>query len=163
VGLQGIFHQILCAWKNLVITVVVMPSIHKKKMIRLERQVKMERKIIGYLAPKQDAHLANSIAAGIVAGRDVITTNSGCQIGVAGRDLHLKNGYGGVLITGNQVHVEKSMVGILLGKGCANLQDSKVLFTGPEVAAMGVIAGLVGVIIISGIKLLRRLFRATLR
>jgi len=123
----------------------------------------MEKKIIGYLAPEQDAHLVDSAAAGITAGRDVIAANSICQIGIAGRDLHLQNGVSGVLITGNQAHVENSKIGILLGKGGASFQDSKVLFTGTEAAVMGVIAGLVCAIIMTGIKLLRRLFRTSLR
>jgi hypothetical protein len=123
----------------------------------------MDKKIIGYLAPEQDAHINDSAAAGIAAGRDLIATNSICQVGVAGRDLHLKNGVSAVLVTGNQAHVENSKIGILLGKGDANIQDSKVLFTGTEVAAMGVIAGLVCAVIITGIKLLSRLFKTSLR
>ena len=120
----------------------------------------MEKKIIGQLKVGHDAELINSTAAAVVAGRDVITTHSRCRIGVAGRDLHLKNGCGGVLIVGDQAHVENSRIGILLGKGGANLQGSQVLFTGPEVAAMGVMAGLVCVVILSGIKLLHRLYRS---
>jgi len=123
----------------------------------------MEKKIIGYLVVDQDAHIDDSASAGIAAGRDVIATNSINQVGVIGRDLFLKNGYSGVLVTGNQAHVENSTIGVLLGKGGASLQDSKVLFTRSEVAVMGVIAGLVFVVILSGIKLLRRLFGKILR
>jgi len=123
----------------------------------------MEKKIIGYLAVDQDAHIDDSAAGGIAAGRDLIAKNSINQVGVVGRDLFLKNGFSGVLITGNQAHVENSTIGILLGKGGASLQDSKVLFTGAEIAVMGVIAGLLCVIIMKGIKLLRHLFRTRIK
>ena len=119
----------------------------------------MEKKFIGYLAPEQDAHINDSAAAVIAAGRDLIATNSVNQVGVIGRDLFLKNGFSGVLVTGNQAQVEHSTIGILLGKGGANLQDSKVLFTGSDAAVIGVAAGLVCALILSGIKLLRRLLR----
>jgi hypothetical protein len=112
----------------------------------------MELKIIGYLAPEQDAHLVNSAAAGIAAGRDVISTHSGCQIGVAGRDLTLNNGTGGLLVAGNQAHITNSKIGILLGKKGANLQDSEVMLTGRQAAAMGVIAGVVCALVLAGLK-----------
>jgi hypothetical protein len=137
----------------------MMSAINWRTTINKERQVIMEGKAIGYLALEQDAHLVDSIAAGVAAGRDLISTNSICPIGVAGRDLHLQNGFGGVLVTGNRVFVENSKVGILFGKGSAHLQGSKVLFTGSEVAAMGMIAGLVCLVVLSGIKLFRHLFR----
>jgi len=140
-----------------------MSGFHENSTIKIGRQVYMEWKIIGYLAPEQDAHLVESIAAGVAAGRDVISTNSICPIGVAGRDLHLKNGYSGVLVTGNRVFVENSKVGILFGKESANLQGSKVLFTGSQVAAMGMIAGLVCLVALSGIKLMRCLYRTIFR
>lgn len=123
----------------------------------------MDKKIIGYLAPEQDAHINNSAAVGIAAGRDVIATNSVNQVGVIGRDLFLKNGFIAVLVTGNQAHVENSTIGILVGKGGVNLHESKVLFTGTDAAVMGGIAGLVFVVFLSGIKLLHRLFRRSLR
>ena len=123
----------------------------------------MEKKIIGYLTVDQDAHIDDSAAGAIAAGRDVIAKNSINQVGVIGRDLFLKNGFSAVLVTGNQAHVENSTIGILLGKGGANLQDSKVVFTGAEVAVMGVIGGLVCVIIMKGIKLLSHLFRTRIK
>lgn len=106
-------------------------------------EVNMDKKIIGYLSPEEDAHLVNSLAGGVVAGYDVDITNSGFQIGVAGRDLNLRNGYGGFLVIGNQAHIENSRIGILLGKSTTTLNYSKVLFTGRQVFLLGAVAGLI--------------------
>jgi hypothetical protein len=50
-------------------------------------EVTMDKRVIGFLSPEQDAYLHNSLA-----GRDVGITKKGCQIGVAGLDLEFKDG-----------------------------------------------------------------------
>ncbi len=107
----------------------------------------MNKTIIAYLSPEQDAHLTDSVAGGVVAGRDVNLTEGGCLIGVAGRDLHLKEGRAGILKIGNGARIERSTIGLLLGKPDTKLEGNKVLLTGSQVVIFGVVTGAVFAIV----------------
>lgn len=103
----------------------------------------MDKTLIAYLSPEQDANLSDSMAGGVVAGRDVNLTEGGCLIAVAGRDLSLKEGRAGILKIGNGARIERSTIGLLLGKPDTKLEGNKVLLTGSQAVIFGVVTGVV--------------------
>jgi hypothetical protein len=79
----------------------------------------------------------------MTAGNDISVNSGGGWALIAGNDLSIQEGGGMVMVAGNKATVRQGFIGLLLTPKADLSENSQVLLTVPQAAALGAALGLV--------------------